>query len=105
MIRTVKKMAAKIVRPEQLWDLQDYLTKSRKEIDSKYDYRYSALPMVFAQLLREGRLKEQDFQGLGKINSNTFVAARNCKFISPGVHAVIKAKRTRRADALFIVEI
>jgi hypothetical protein len=30
------------------------------------DYRYSILPLVFAQLLRAGRLTEDDLHGLGQ---------------------------------------
>ena len=54
--REVKRRAAGIKDRSALWELEDYLTTSRKEIDRKYDYRYSVLPMVFAYLIREGRL-------------------------------------------------
>jgi hypothetical protein len=39
------------------------------EIERKYDYRYSVLPFVFATLLSEGRISENDLRGLdqGKI--------------------------------------
>jgi hypothetical protein len=42
------------------------LTERRQEIDKRYDYRYSVLPMLFAQLLRDGRLTEDDLHGLGQ---------------------------------------
>jgi hypothetical protein len=41
-------------------------TISRREIDRRYDYRYSVLPLVFAHLLRDGRLTEDDLHGLGQ---------------------------------------
>jgi hypothetical protein len=44
--------------------LEHYLTQRRKEIDSKYDYRYSRLTHVFGKLLHEGRLREEDLRGL-----------------------------------------
>jgi hypothetical protein len=47
-----------------LWDLENWLTERRQEIDKRYDYRYSVLPLVFAQLLRDGRLTEDDLHGL-----------------------------------------
>ncbi len=47
-----------------LWDLEHYLTQRRKEIDHKYDYRYSQLTHGFGRLLHEGRLKEQELLGL-----------------------------------------
>jgi hypothetical protein len=57
VIRTAKEMAGKIEQPADHWDLESYLTKSRREIDRKYDYRYSVLIEVFGKLVREGRLR------------------------------------------------
>jgi hypothetical protein len=65
VISDVKRRAAKIERPEDLWKLESYLSECRKEIDGKYDYRYSVLPMVFARLLRDGHLTEEELRGLG----------------------------------------
>ena len=62
--REAKSMAAKIQQPSELWELERYLTKRRTEIDRLYDYRYSVLPIVFCELIRKGRLKEEDLQGL-----------------------------------------
>ncbi len=58
--------AARIEEPSELWDLESWLTERRREIDRRYDYRYSILPLVFAQLLRDGRLTEDDLHGLGQ---------------------------------------
>lgn len=44
--------------------LEHYLTERRKEIDRKYDYRYSQLRHVFGRLLYEGRVSEEDLRGL-----------------------------------------
>lgn len=52
--------------PADLWDLERYLTQRRKEIDRKYDYRYSQLTHVFGKLLHEGRLSEGELRGLGE---------------------------------------
>jgi Photoprotection regulator fluorescence recovery protein len=64
IIRKAKEMALGIKTPSELWKLEDYLFESRKKIDSKYDYRYSVLPLLFAQLVREGWLKEEELDGL-----------------------------------------
>jgi hypothetical protein len=64
LIREAKNRAARIEEPLDLWDLEDWLTERRREIDRRYDYRYSALPLVFAHLLRDGRLTEEDLNGL-----------------------------------------
>jgi hypothetical protein len=47
-----------------LRDLEHYLTQRRKEIDRKYDYRYSQLTQVFGKLLYDVRLGEEDLRGL-----------------------------------------
>jgi photoprotection regulator FRP-like protein len=49
-----------------LWDLEHYLTQRRKEIDRKYDYRYSRLTDMFGRLLHESRLSEEELRGLGE---------------------------------------
>lgn len=38
--------------------------KKRREIDGKYDYRYSQLVLVFGRLLNEGWLEIDDLEGL-----------------------------------------
>jgi hypothetical protein len=37
------RQAKMIEQPSDLWELERYLTERRKEIDSRYDYRYSVL--------------------------------------------------------------
>jgi len=66
IIRQAKKMAGRIEQPSDLWELERYLTERRKEIDRQYDYRYSVLLFVFADLIQKGRLGEQDLQGLSE---------------------------------------
>ena len=62
----VKKMAAKIEQPSDLWKLEQYLTRRRHEIDRQYDYRYSVLLFVFADLIRKGHIREDDLHGLSE---------------------------------------
>ncbi len=56
LLQEAKGRAARIEEPSELWNLESWLTERRREIDRRYDYRYSILPLVFAQLLRDGRL-------------------------------------------------
>ena len=63
VIQEAKKMASQIQQSSDLWDLEHYLTQRRKEIDRKYDYRYSQLPHVFGRLLHENRLSEEELLG------------------------------------------
>lgn len=66
VIAKTKEIAEHIKSPEQLWKLESYLTTTRKEIDQKYEYRYSILPQVFGMLLREEWLKEEELAGLNE---------------------------------------
>jgi hypothetical protein len=64
VIQKAKQMANEIQQSSDLWDLEHYLTERRKEIDRKYDYRYSQLTQVFGRLLYEKRLREEELRGL-----------------------------------------
>ena len=64
VMQETKQMADRINEPADLWDLEHYLTQRRKEIDRKYDYRYSQLTQVFGRLLHESRLSEEELRGL-----------------------------------------
>ena len=48
-----------------IWRLHDYLDEKRREVDQKYDYRYSVLMMVFPRLVSEGWLKLEELAGIG----------------------------------------
>ena len=64
VMQEAKQTANQINEPADLWDLEHHLTQRRKEIDRKYDYRYSQLTHVFGRLLHEQRLREEDLLGL-----------------------------------------
>jgi hypothetical protein len=73
-------LASQIQQSSDLWDLESYLTQRRKEIDRKYDYRYSRLTQVFGKLLHEGRLREEELRGL---REDKLDAIRSCaKFLA-----------------------
>jgi len=64
IIAEAKRRMANVVDPSDLWELETYLTESRKTIDRIYQYRYSDLLRVFSILMRDGWLKEADLVGL-----------------------------------------
>jgi hypothetical protein len=64
VITKTMEMAKKIEQPADLWDLESYLTDSRKQIDSQYDFRYSVLTLVFGNLVHRGRLSMDELRGL-----------------------------------------
>jgi Photoprotection regulator fluorescence recovery protein len=47
VVQRAKQIAAAVEEPSELWELETWLRQCRLEIDRKYDYRYSVLPMVF----------------------------------------------------------
>ena len=51
--------------PRQVWKVLDYLSEKQRELDSKYDYRYSVLIGVFGRLKGEGWLSDAELDGLG----------------------------------------
>jgi len=59
-----KQMANQINEPADVWELGHYLIERRKEIDRKYDYRYSHLTLILGKLLHEGWLGEEELRGL-----------------------------------------
>ena len=44
--------------------IRDYLNEKARELDQKYDFRYSVLISVFARLIAEGWLTLEDLAGL-----------------------------------------
>jgi Photoprotection regulator fluorescence recovery protein len=82
VIQKTKQLANEIQQSSDLWDLERYLTERRREIDRKYDYRYSRLTHVFGKLLYEKRLREEELRGLqeDKLNSIRSVAQFLAKY-------------------------
>ena len=63
--------AGRIRQPSDVWELKQYLTQRRKEIDRKYQFRASHLTQVLGRLLHEKRISERELRGLheDKLNS------------------------------------
>lgn len=61
-----KVRANAVSTPSEMWDIEDYLRRQRREIDAMFDYRYSQLILVFARLVHEGYLDESLLAGLSE---------------------------------------
>ena len=61
-----KRRAAAATEPQDMWAVEKYLSRAGRDIDAKYDYRYSVLEFIFARLLREGRIEDSDLHGLSE---------------------------------------
>ncbi|MBI5723508.1 MAG: hypothetical protein HZA50_06080 [Planctomycetes bacterium] len=66
LIETLKKELAAVEKPEDLWIFADKIADCRDEIHRKYDFRYSVLQRVLANLLVDGSLSLDDLQGLNE---------------------------------------
>ena len=64
VMQETRKMARQINEPDDLWELERYLTERRKDLNHKYDSRGSRLKDVLGRLLYENRLGENDLRGL-----------------------------------------
>jgi hypothetical protein len=64
LILVVRERSAQIASTEEIWHLHDLLSAKRHELDGKYDYRYSELIWVFADLVKDGWLNLGDLDGL-----------------------------------------
>ena len=62
----IREIANQIMKPDDIWGLHDFLTEKRKEVDEKYDYRYSVLDFVFGRLIKDGWLDFADLEGLNE---------------------------------------
>lgn len=59
-----KAKADSVATPSEMFEMEDYLKNARREIEVTFDYRYSQLIWVFAQLIFQGRLDEERLAGL-----------------------------------------
>lgn len=58
IISVFKDKAAHAKGPDDMWAVENWLSRQRREIDAKYDFRYSQRIVVFGKLLRENRITE-----------------------------------------------
>jgi len=62
----VYEKAKNFKEENDVWRLHDYLTRKRREVDEKYDYRYSVLIFVLGRVLRERLISDEDLEGLSQ---------------------------------------
>lgn len=62
--REVEAMLQRSSEPAEIWRVHDYLSEKRREIDYKYDFRYSVLLSVFGRLFAEGWVSEVEIARL-----------------------------------------
>ena len=64
LMKRLKEMAVQLATSADTWDMHHFLSGRLRDIERKYDYRYSQLIVVFGRLLRESWIDEKDIEGL-----------------------------------------
>jgi hypothetical protein len=64
LLTMVQDKTSQITKVDDLWKLHDFLSAKRHEMDGKYDQRQSVIIFVFAQLLKEGLVKNDELSFL-----------------------------------------
>ncbi|MEB3355891.1 MAG: hypothetical protein VKK04_04140 [Synechococcales bacterium] len=64
LIEAIRSQASQVTELEDIWQLHDFLSARRHDLDGKYDNRYGMLVFVFANLVKEGWLTHHELEGL-----------------------------------------
>jgi hypothetical protein len=64
LVAEVRAKAAAISDLDDLWQLEQFLRNKRRDLEERYDYRYSVLLYVFADLIQAGWLSLDELAGL-----------------------------------------
>ena len=62
----VEGLLAADSKSEVVWEAHNLLSRRRREIDQKYDYRYSVLIQVLARLVSEDLIDTSELAGLNE---------------------------------------
>ena len=66
ILEKVRGMLSSMEDPKEIWKIYDYLKKNRRDMDSKYDYRYLILIIVLGKLMKEGLILDSDIDKLSQ---------------------------------------
>lgn len=62
LIEELQRRCQQLRRPEDIWELHDFLSIRRHEIEGRFDLRLSGLLFVFADLVKEGLVSLEELQ-------------------------------------------
>jgi hypothetical protein len=66
LVAEIRQKASLISKLEDVWQLHDYLSAKRHNIDGKYDFRDAYLVFVFSQLVKEGWIELAELEDLSQ---------------------------------------
>jgi hypothetical protein len=64
LISAVQVQVEQLGGAESIWQLHDFLSIQRHEIEGRFDFRLPGLLFVFASLVKDGLLSLDDLEGL-----------------------------------------
>jgi hypothetical protein len=64
LMDSVRSKVNSLAEIDDIWDLHDFLSVKRHEIDGRYDYRLPMIIFVFAGLVKDGWLNITELEGL-----------------------------------------
>ncbi len=64
LIGDLRGKAAKLTGSEEVWQLHDFLSIRRHEIEGRFDFRLTGLLFVFASFLKDGLVSIEELEGL-----------------------------------------
>jgi hypothetical protein len=64
LIDVVRERSDSLTSVESVWELHDYLSSKRHEMEGRFDFRLPTLLFVFASLVKEGVLRTDELEGL-----------------------------------------
>ncbi|NJM95863.1 MAG: hypothetical protein HC800_00405 [Phormidesmis sp. RL_2_1] len=64
LVKGIRERASLISTTEEIWQLHDFLSARRHEIDGKYDDREPFLMFTLSRLLKDGLIELSDLSGL-----------------------------------------
>jgi hypothetical protein len=66
LIESLQSRLPNLGCPDDVWNLHDYLSAKRHEMDGKYDRREASLLFMFAGLVKDGLLRVEELEGLSR---------------------------------------
>lgn len=64
LVDEVRQRSATVKTVDDVWQMQRFITERIRHIEETYDYRYSVLLFVFADLVARGRLSIHELRAL-----------------------------------------
>lgn len=64
LINEICEKVSLVTEIEDVWQLHDFLSAKRHEIDGKYDFDYSAFIFLFARLIKDKWLSVDELSGI-----------------------------------------